>query len=146
MIILDANLLLYAYLPSFREHLATRSWLEDTLNAGQESVGLSWPGLTAYLRISTHPRLFYTPLTTAEAVTHLTRLLEHPLTQLVQPQARHWQIFTQLLITEQFTADLVMDAHLAALTMEHKARLATTDRDFTRFRGLKFFNPLVGRI
>lgn len=146
MIIADTNLLLYAHVPSFREHSAARSWLEDSLNENQETFGLVWQVITSYIRIGTNRKLFEKPMSINEADAHMTRLIEHPLVQITQPQSGHWKIFTNLLKTEQVTADLVMDAHLAALAIEHKARLATTDRDFTRFGGLKFFNPLAGRI
>ena len=146
MIIPDTNLLLYAHIPSFREHSAAKSWLEDSLNENRETFGLVWQVMTSYIRIGTNPKLFQTPMTIIEADAQMMRLIKHPLVQIIQPQSEHYEIFMNLLKTEQVTGDLVMDAHLAALAIEHKARLATTDRDFTRFRGLKFFNPLVGRI
>ena len=146
MIIPDTNLLLYAHIPSFREHSAAKSWLEDSLNENRETFGLVWQVMTSYIRIGTNPKLFQTPMTIIEADAQMMRLIKHPLVQIIQPQSEHYEIFMNLLKTEQVTGDLVMDAHLAALAIEHKARLATTDRDFIRFRGLKFFNPLVGRI
>jgi toxin-antitoxin system PIN domain toxin len=146
MIIPDTNLLLYAHVPSFREHSAAKSWLEDSLNSGKETVGLSWQVIISYIRIGTNPKLFQTPITVTEADTQMTRLIKHPLVEIILPQSGHWEIFINLIKKEQVTADLVMDAHLAALAIEHKAGLATTDRDFTRFGGLKFFNPLAGRI
>jgi toxin-antitoxin system PIN domain toxin len=138
--------LLYAHVPSFREHSAARNWLEDSLNSGKETLGLVWQVITSYIRIGTNPKLFQIPITVTEADRQLTSLIKHPLAQIITPQSGHWEIFIGLVKTEQVTADLVMDAHLAALAIEHKARLATTDRDFTRFGGLKFFNPLAGRI
>ncbi len=146
MIIPDTNLLLYAHVPSFREHFAARSWLEDSLNENQETFGLVWQVIISYIRIGTNPKLFQTPMTIAQTATQMARLIEHPLVKIIQPQSGHYEIFMNLLKTEQVTADLVMDARLAAPAIEYKARLATTDRDFTRFRGLKFFNPLAGRI
>lgn len=146
MIIPDTNIMLYAHVPSFREHSAAKSWLEETLNEGKETLGLPWQVITSYIRIGTNPKLFQTPIAVTKADSQITRLIEHPLVQILNPQSRHWEIFSNLIKKEQVTADLVMDAHLAALTIEHKARLATTDRDFTRFRGLRFFNPLDGKI
>lgn len=146
MIIPDTNLLLYAHIPSFREHPAAKSWLEDTLNEGRESIGLAWQVITSYIRIGTNPKLFQTPMSVNAVELQFARLLDHPLVQITQPQSAHWAIFIGLIKKEQVTADLVMDAHLAALAIEHQARMATTDRDFTRFRGLKFFNPLTDRI
>ncbi len=146
MIIPDTNVLLYAHIPSFREHSAARNWLEEALNSGKETVGLVWQVITSYIRIGTNPKLFQTPITVSQADLQITRLVEHPLVQIILPQSGHWEIFIGLIKKEQVTADLVMDAHLAALAIEHQARLATTDRDFTRFRGLKFFNPLASQI
>lgn len=146
MIIPDTNLLLYANVPSFREHPAAKDWLEDALNNGRETLGLAWQVITSYIRIGTNPKLFNPPMSITQADFSLTLLLEHPLVEIIVPGGRHWEVFMKLIKTEQVTADLVMDAHLAALAIEHRARLATTDRDFARFRGLQYFNPLAGRI
>ena len=143
MIIPDTNLLLYAHVPSFREHSAAKNWLEDALNSGQETLGLSWQVITSYIRIGTNPKIFQTPITVAEIELQISQLTKHPLVNIALPQTGHWKIFINLIKKEQVSADLVLDAHLAALAIEHKAQIATTDRDFARFRGLKFFNPLA---
>lgn len=144
MIIPDTNILLYAHIPSFREHSAAKNWLEETLNEDREKIGLAWQVITSYIRIGTNPKLFRKPLTVSDAEMNLTRIIEHPLGEIITPKSGHWTLFINLVKAEQVAADLVMDAHLAALAMEHKARFATTDRDFARFRGLNFFNPLIG--
>ncbi len=143
MIIPDANILLYAYVPSFNEHSDTKKWLETTLSENKQIVGLAWQVITAFLRIGTNPRIFQVPFEIAEAENRLNQLFAHSLVQIVAPTEKHWQIFSGILREEQITADLVMDAHLAALAIEHRATIATTDNDFLRFAKIvKIVNPL----
>lgn len=139
----DANILLYVYIPSFEQHRAAKKWFETMLSEGNETIGLSWQIITAFIRIGTNPRVFSVPFKVREAVKKLEELFEHPLIEIVSPGRKHWQIFSEILEKEQVTANLVMDAHLAALTIERGAVLATTDRDFARFSKLKTTNPLL---
>ena len=141
MILVDANLLLHAYDPSSPRHVAARNWFEATLSK-PEPVGLAWITLLAFVRIGTNPRPLEHPLTIAEAGTIVSEWLEHPNVTLLNPGERHWPILRDLMTRGQARGPLVTDAHLAALAIEHGAELATTDRDFARFPGLKFFNPL----
>ena len=142
MILTDANLLLYAYNSEATEHENSRHWLEGQLSA-PDLFCFSWQTITAFLRISTNPRAFAHPFTIAEAVKIVTEWMERPQSVMLKPGERHWSIFSELLVTGQATGPLVMDAHLAALAIEHGARLATTDRDFSRFPGLQVINPVV---
>ncbi len=143
MIIPDANILLYAYVPSFKEHAAAKKWLQTTLSENKQIVGLAWQVITAFLRIGTNPRIFQIPFEIAEAEKRLNQLFAHSLVQTAAPGEKHWRIFSEILREEQITADLVMDAHLAALAIEHRATIATTDRDFLRFSKIvKIVNPL----
>ncbi len=141
MIIVDANLLLYAYNTSAAEHQQARNWLEESLSR-PELFGLSWQSITAFVRIGTNPRAFSRPLTIREATAEVSAWIERPMVRIVSPGQRHWEIFRRLLIGGQVRGPLVMDAHLAALAMEHGAVLYTTDRDFARFPGLKVLNPI----
>jgi uncharacterized protein len=141
MILVDANLLLYAYDPSSPQHVAARNWLEATLSKSG-LVGFSWVTLLAFLRIGTNPRALEHPLSVAEAEGIVSEWLERPTITVLNPGDRHWDILRKLLTKGQVRGPLVTDAHLAALAIEHGAILATTDRDFARFPGLKFFNPL----
>lgn len=143
MKILDANLLLYAYIPSYEQHNDAKKWLETSLSEGNEVIGLSWQIITAFIRIGTNPRVFSVPFKIKDAIANLAEFFEHPLVEIVLPTAAHWNIFSEILEKEQITANLVMDAHLAALTIEHGAMLVTTDRDFARFSKLKTINPLT---
>lgn len=142
MIVPDANLALYAYNASASEHARARAWWEKTLQSG-ETVGLAWQTLTAFIRIGTNPRAFTQPLSVREAAEIVSTWLEQPAVSIVSPGARHWEILRRLLVTGQIAGPLVMDAHLAALAIEHGAVLATTDKDFTRFAGLRLLDPLA---
>lgn len=144
MILIDANLLLYAYNPDAREHEPARRWLESVLS-GPAPVRFAWITLLAFLRIATSPRVFSHPLTPEEVTAVVASWLEQPATGVVDAGPQHWTILAGLLVEGQAKGPLVMDAHLAALAIEHGATLCTTDRDFTRFDGLRHVNPLVAR-
>ena len=142
MILIDANLLLYAYNPRAEQHDASRQWLEATLT-GREMVRFAWPVLWAFLRISTSARVFAEPMTVAEAEAHVSDWLAQPCAGIVEPGERHWDLLCDLLRSGQATGALVSDAALAAIALEHGATLHTTDRDFARFPGVKWTNPLA---
>jgi len=142
VILVDANLLLYAYHPASPNHAASRAWLEEALTSAPV-VAFSWPTIWAFLRIITNPRVFERPLSAAEAATVVTAWLGQPNVTLLAAGERHWSILGDLLRSAQCTGPLVMDAALAAVAMEHGAELLTTDRDFTRFPSLKWRNPLA---
>ena len=141
MILVDANLLLYAYHPRSDRHEAGRRWLERAL-AGPELVRFAWVTLWAFLRISTNPRVFERPLSATEASAAVSSWLAQPAAGILDPGERHWEILSGLLADGQATGSLVMDAALAALAIEHGATLCTTDRDFVRFPRLKAVDPL----
>ncbi len=142
MILTDANLLLYAYNRDAAEHEAARQWLEKQISS-PDLFCFSWQTITAFLRISTNARAFVHPFTIVEASGIITEWLERPQAVVLTEGVRHWEIFNNLLTIGQATGPLVMDAHLAALAIEHGCDLATTDRDFMRFPGLHLINPLT---
>ena len=142
MILVDANLLIYAHDSASAHHEIARGWLEEVLSK-PEQVGLAWVVILAFLRVATNRRLRPNAPSVAEAVEIVTGWLERPTVALVHPGERHWEILRNLLEEGQAPGPLVMDAHVAALAIEHGATLATTDKDFTRFPGLRVFNPLV---
>ncbi len=142
MVIVDANILLYAYNEDAAKHAAAKRWLEEQL-AGKEVLGLSWHIITAFLRISTHSRIFPIPLDLIEAMNTMKEWLDSPKVQILSPTQRHWQIFREVLINGQAAGPLVMDAHIAALAIEHDATIATADKDFSRFDGIKTIYPLT---
>jgi uncharacterized protein len=131
--LLDANILSYAYDRSSPHNQAARVWLESSFS-GREHIGLSWVTVLAFLRVSTSPRPLEQPLSITEAIPAVSGWVERPIVTILNPGERHWEILRELLTTGQVHGPLVMDAHLAALAIEHGATLATTDRDFTRFR------------
>jgi toxin-antitoxin system PIN domain toxin len=142
VILIDANLLLYAYHPAAAEHAASRKWFEDTLS-GSPLVRFAWLTLWAFLRISTNRQVFEYPLSSSEAAAVVSGWLAQPTAGVLEPGERYWDIFCGLLRDGQAAGPMVMDAALAALAIEHGATLYTTDRDFSRFAGLKWINPLV---
>ncbi|MCP9916459.1 type II toxin-antitoxin system VapC family toxin [Cyanobium sp. ATX 6F1] len=141
MIIPDANVLLYAVNQDAPQHGPARHWLEATLS-GDEAVGWTWLVLLAFLRISTSQRVFDRPLEVDEALALIDGWLERPVSRLVQPGPHHWPLLRQLLSASGTAANLSSDAHLAAIALEQGARLASCDRDFQRFSGLRAEAPL----
>lgn len=108
-----------------------------------EPIRLAWVTILAFLRIATHRKIYANPYSIAEATAIVDDWLARPCVDILQPTARHWPILTALLQNGQATGPLVMDAHLAALAIEHGATLCSTDKDFTRFDRLKLANPLA---
>jgi hypothetical protein len=144
VIVVDANLLLYAYDSAAKDHARAREWLEETLSS-PDPVGLPWACLLAFLRIGTNPRALARPFSIGEATAIVGSWLAQPCVTIAEPGERHWEVLSGLLAAGQIRGPLVSDAHLAALTIEHGATLATTDRDFSRFDGLRTVNPLAPR-
>lgn len=140
MILVDANLLIYASAPQMPQHEAAKRWLDDRLN-DTARVGLPWPSLLAFIRIVSNPRLFE-----AASLTHaraqVRAWLDLPSTWVPLPTEAHGAILDQLLAGEQ-SHRLVADAHLAALALEHGLALCSSDGDFARFAGLRWENPLA---
>ena len=142
MIVIDANLLLYAYsAPSSKQEKA-RVWLEKTLS-GSEPVGLPWQVISAFLRIASNPKLPRLRRPLEEVARIVDEWLQQPSVQVLVPGEQHWRIFRQTMAEGQASGDLVSDAQIAALTIEYGGVLYTTDRDFTRFPGLRWRNPLA---
>ena len=144
LILIDANLLLFAYNPRASEHEPSRTWLENTLS-GPDLVRLAWLTIWAFLRVATNPRVFERPLTASEAAGAVSSWLDQPGVAILEPGERHWHLVSDLLRRGQGGGPLVMDAALAAMAIEHGATLYTTDRDFARFPGLDWVNPLEPR-
>ncbi|HEY7242550.1 MAG TPA: type II toxin-antitoxin system VapC family toxin [Xanthobacteraceae bacterium] len=142
MILIDANLLLYAYHPRAEQHERSRAWLEAALS-GHELVRFAWLTLWAFLRIGTNPRVFEHPLTASDAEAAISSWLAQPVAGILEPGERHWDIVRQLVRQGQATGPLVMDAVLAAIAVEHGATVCTTDRDFSRFPDVKWTNPIA---
>jgi toxin-antitoxin system PIN domain toxin len=142
MILVDANLLLYAVNSAATRHDAARRWLDAKLS-GTEEVSFVWPVILAFLRISTHPGLFPRPLSVRSATAKMEAWLGQPVARLLDPSHQHWENFGELLRQTQCHGNLVQDAHLAAVAIERGATLCSTDADFSRFPGLNWINPLA---
>lgn len=141
MILLDANLLVYAHVRSFAEHEAARHWLDERLN-GATRVGFPWPSLLAFLRLVTNPRVFERPETTTNAWQQVSEWLASENAWIPQPTERHAEVIFAQLSLPGVQGNLIHDAHLAALAIEHGLELCSTDGDFARFPGLRWTNPL----
>jgi hypothetical protein len=144
VIVLDANLLLYAYDTASTHHEPARQWIEEVLS-GVEPVGLPWQTISAFLRIVTNLRLPGNRFTIDEAAAVVDQWAALPVVHLLAPRDRHWAFFRRMLVEGKASGPLTTDAQLAALTMENGGVLYTTDRDFARFPGLKWVNPLATR-
>jgi hypothetical protein len=142
VIVLDANVLLYAYSPAFPEHGNARECVEELFSA-DALVGLPWQTISAFIRILTHPHLPGVRL----PITKILEIVESWFAQAnvrpLSPGERHWSLFQQMLLEGQARGPMTTDAQLAALTIESGGVLYTTDRDFSRFPGLRWKNPLI---
>jgi toxin-antitoxin system PIN domain toxin len=139
--LVDANLLLYAVDESSPHHAAARAWLEERLS-GSETFGLAWSVLLAFVRLTTNPRVFDSPLTLEESLDLVDSWLEQPNATVVSPTDRHSALLRELLTPLGTAGNLASDAHLAALSIEHGAELCSADRDYARFPRVRWVNPL----
>lgn len=137
----DGNILIYAVDQGSPHHEAARKWLERQLS-GTEAVGFAWAALLAFIRITTRAGVFSEPLTIGEAFGYVNAWLAQPPAVIVDPTDRHQAILRELLDDAGTAGNLVMDAHLAALAIEHGAVIATADRDFGRFPRVRVTYPL----
>ncbi len=142
MILVDANLLIYAHVGSFPQHAVAREWLDGQLGGGGR-VGLPWPSLLGFLRLVTNARVFERPEPTAQAWRQVEAWLDAEASWIPQPTERHLELLGRLVTAGGIQASLVPDAHLAALAIEHGLTLCSTDGDFARFAGLRWENPLA---
>lgn len=140
MTVVDANVLLYAVNADDPTHVPARRWLESALGS-TESVAFSWVVILAFLRIATSSRVFNTPLTAPEATAYVEDWLRQPAAVVISPTSRHLAILGGLLAQTGGAGNLITDAHLAALAVEHGARIASFDRDFLRFPGIRLTIP-----
>jgi len=143
MIVPDINLLLYAYDSASPFHAKAREWWETCLS-GSELVGLPPVVVFGFIRIGTNARAFKNPMTSAEAARHVGSWLAQPVAQILEPRSDHLEQVLQSLEKLGTAGNLVTDAQIAALAIEHHAVLHTNDTDFMRFAGLRWFNPLTG--
>jgi toxin-antitoxin system PIN domain toxin len=140
MILCDVNVLLYAFRSDSIDHERYRDWLLGVVR-GEGAYAVSPQVLSALVRIATHPRIFVQPSTADEALGFCDALLAAPTCAVLVPGRRHWGIFRNLCCQSGAKGNLVPDAYLAALAIEHGCEWVTTDRDFARFTGLRWRLP-----
>lgn len=141
MIVIDANILIYAYNEAAVQHPKARKWVE-TVFSGAEPVGLPWQTITAFLRLTTNPRLPVGRRKPEEAALIVDGWMQQPNVHLLAPSDDHWLVLRHTVISGQASGALVSDAEIAALTIASGGVLFTVDRDFARFPGLRWENPL----
>ena len=141
MILVDANLLVYAYVETFPQHENARVWLDSQLNS-TAPVGLPWPSILAFMRLVTNARIFERPATVEKAWNQVEEWLDCSPVWIPRPTERHREVLKSLLVDQSLQANLIPDTHLAALAIEHGLILYSTDGDFGRFPDLRWENPL----
>lgn len=142
MILTDVNVLVYAHREDAPDHAAYRRWLESVVN-GDEAYGVSEFVLSGFVRVVTHAKVFNKPSSVAAALAFADQLRESPNSVHVNPGPRHWLIFRRLCLEAQAKGNLVPDAYFAALAIESGCEWITTDRDYSRFAGLRWRHPLA---
>jgi uncharacterized protein len=141
VILIDVNVLVYACRRDATQHDQYKAWLSLALG-GDEAVGIAPESLAAVVRITTHPRVWKTPLTTEQAFAFVDAVRAAPTVVPVLPGVDHWQLFETLCKESGARGNLIGDAWIAALTIEQGCTLVTTDKDFARFRGVRTKHPL----
>ena len=142
MILLDANILIYSHVQSFAQHDVARDWLDKQINE-TTGVGMPWESLLAFLRLVTNARVFERPESITQAWEQVQDWLLCDSVWIPQPTERHVAVLNDLLSQPGVHANLVPDAHLAALAIEHGLTLCSTDGDFARFPVLRWMNPIA---
>lgn len=145
MILVDANVLLYAANRAAPEHEQALRWLDRHLN-GTIRVGLPWPSLLAFMRIASNPSIVRHPVKPVDAWRQVKEWLACETVWVPMPTSKHSEVLEPLLSLPSMTSRLVPDAHLAALAIEHGLTLYSTDGDFAKFPGLKWRNPLAADV
>lgn len=143
MFLVDANILVYSADEGSEHHAAARDWLDGQTAGVARSVGLPWPSLLAFLRLVTNPRMYSPPAAAADAWERIEDWLSRPAVWIPAPGPRHQQLLGGIVHECRPTGNLVPDAHLAALAVEHGLTVVTTDTDFARFRGVATLNPVA---
>lgn len=142
MVLPDVNVLVYAHREDTAHHAGCRGWLETVVN-GDAAFGLSELVLSGFVRVVTHPKVFTRPSPISDALAFADQLREGTNCVRVEPGPRHWEIFRRLCVEHGVKGNLVPDAYLAALAIESGCEWVTTDRDFSRFAGLRWRNPVA---
>jgi hypothetical protein len=137
----DVNVLLYAFREDSERHAEYHAWLQDALN-GTEPVALFEPVLSAVLRIATHPAIFKPPSPRDAVEAFIDTCLAAPAAKAIRAEGGHWTLFRDLCTKADCRGNLVQDAYLAAMALEHNCTYVTTDSDYARFPGLRSRHPI----
>jgi toxin-antitoxin system PIN domain toxin len=142
VILPDVNLLLYAHVTDYKEHPAALRWWDGAMN-GDEDIGLCWVVILGFVRLATHRSVLKRPMTIEAAEQYVLSWLARSVVRIVEPSYKHAAILFGILRELGTAANLTTDAHIAALSVEHRATVCTNDTDFERLPGLRCHNPLV---
>jgi toxin-antitoxin system PIN domain toxin len=137
----DVNVLVYAHREDAAGHTAYREWLERVVN-GDEAYGISDLVLSGFVRVVTHPKVFRNPSRVADTFAFAEQVRSQPNCVRIEPGTRHWQLFDRLCSESDARGNLVPDAYFAAMAIESGCEWITTDRDYSRFKGLRWRHPL----
>jgi toxin-antitoxin system PIN domain toxin len=138
----DTNILIYAEMVSDPNHKISRATL-SALAEGPEPWAIPWPCVYEFLRVVTHPRVYHPPMPAGSAIRDLRGLFESPSLILLHETDRHLEILERLVAESGVSGNLMHDAHIATICIEHGvSELLTADRDFARFARLRTRNPL----
>jgi hypothetical protein len=140
--LIDASVLLYAADSASPFHERVATWLEGVLN-GPRRVGFAWPSITAFLRIVTHARALDRPLTAEQAWIYVEEWLTCDNAWIPQPTASHAAVLGGLITSAGLRGNLISDAHLAAIAIEHGLQVCSADTDFARFSQVSWVNVLT---
>jgi hypothetical protein len=141
VILIDANILIYAIDQDSPHHARAQRWLEETLS-GSTWVGLPWIVILAFIRVTTRAGIVRNPLRPEQALAFVDAWLRQPHVTAVGPGEHHWRILSNLLRANGTAGNLTSDAHVAALALEHGCAIVSADSDFRRFSGVTLVNPL----
>jgi toxin-antitoxin system PIN domain toxin len=141
MVLPDVNVLVYAHREDTTGHAACREWLEAVIN-GDEAYALSDLVLSGFVRVVTHPKVFQRPSSIGDALAFADQVRDQPHCIHVEPGPRHWTLFARLCRDTAVKGNLVPDAYLAAIAIEAGCEWISTDHDFSRFKGLRWRNPV----
>jgi toxin-antitoxin system PIN domain toxin len=141
MVLVDANILVYANNLDAAEYLICKDWL-DSMLSGREPVGMPWQVALAFVRLITNPKICKRPLSTARACKLVAGWLSRPQVSVIEPGQDFWPLFTEQILVTQMSGRRVSDVSLACMALEQGAALCTADKDFKRFAGLRLISPL----
>lgn len=141
MLLPDVNVLVYAFRPDSQDHASYRTWLDAVVN-GESAYACSDHVLSGFLRVVTHPKVFVNPDPVSAALAFAETLRDQPNCVRVTPGPAHWSIFRRLCSEAGAKGNLIPDAYFGALAIESGCEWVTTDRDYSRFRGLRWRHPL----